>query len=176
VERPGVRLSLVLERYDFTTLRREDVDGRPALVLDFRPLPGHRRLANDRVLRQLAGRIWVDEPERVVVRAEVRSTGGIRFALGLAASISSLGFALEYRKVDGAVWLPHRMETRATGRVALLKRFRTRTFVTYGPFRRFQVEHEETIRPPSPPPSPETSPPPPTASPEPGRPGRPGPR
>jgi hypothetical protein len=152
VEQPGVRLSLVLERYDFQTVTRDDVDGRAAVVLDFHAVPGKRRLDNDRILRQLAGRIWVDEAEKVVVRAEVRSTGGIKFALGLAASIESLGFKLESRKVDDVVWLPWRVETAASGRVALVKGFRTRTVSTYGPYRRFRVEQEEKLRPPSPPP------------------------
>jgi hypothetical protein len=150
VEQSEVRLSQILERYDFQTVGREDVEGRTTLVLDFRPLPGPRPLEGDRVLRRLEGRIWVDEVDRVVARADVRSTGGVRFALGLAASLSSLGFTVEFRKVDGAVWLPWRVESRAAGRLALVKSLRTRVFAAYGPYRRFQVKHDETIRSPSP--------------------------
>ena len=73
-EKPGVRLSQILERYDFRSVARETIDGRSALVLDFSARPGKRDLDGDSVLRRLTGRIWVDEEERQVVRAEFRNT------------------------------------------------------------------------------------------------------
>jgi len=123
------------------------VDGRTAVVLDFRALPGRRRLDNDRVLRQLSGRIWVDEAENEVVRAEVRNTGGIKIALGLGASVSSIDLSMEFAKVDDTVWLPRRIEALAAGRVLLFKGFRTRNTATYSHYRRFQVETEERVQP-----------------------------
>src|SRR5262245_31892178 len=97
-EKPGVRLSLILERYDFHSVARETVDGRSALVLDFSPRPGKRGLDGDSVLRKLTGRIWVDEEERQVVRAHLRNTDAVKFALGLVASLSHLDATLEFRK------------------------------------------------------------------------------
>jgi len=153
-EQPGLRLSAILERYDFRTVGREAVDGRPAVVLEFTPRPGNRKLDSDHLLRKLSGRIWVDEEEREVVRARVHNTGGIKIALGLGASVSSLEFSLEFRKVGGELWLPLRIETEAAGRVLLVKGFRTRATTSYGNYQRFWVESEEDIR-PSPAPSPE---------------------
>jgi len=149
-ERPGVRLSAILERYDFRTVTRESVAGRPALVLEFAPLPGTRRLDGDNVLRKLEGRLWVDEEESELVRIHLRNTSGIRFALGLGASVSGLSVQMEFRKVDGTLWFPHRVEFDVEGRKLLLKGFHRRATATYGPFRRFQVESEETLRPPVP--------------------------
>jgi len=54
VETTAVRLSQILERYDFRSVDRETVDGRPAIVLEFTALPGSRPLAHDDVLRNLA--------------------------------------------------------------------------------------------------------------------------
>ncbi len=153
-EQPGVRLSAILERYDFRTLGREPVEGRPSVVLEFTPRPGNRDIDSDHVLRKLRGRVWVDEEEREVVRARVHNTGGIKIAWGLGASVKSLDFTLDFRKVGGEVWLPLRVETEATGRVLLLKGFRTRSTTSYGNYQRFSVEAEEEIR-PSPEPSPE---------------------
>jgi len=67
VETPAVRLSQILERYDFRAVGRETIDGRTAIVLEFTALPGSRPLPRDDVLRNLAGRVWMDEAEREVV-------------------------------------------------------------------------------------------------------------
>lgn len=146
VETPAVRLSTILERYDFRAVGREAIDGRPAIVLEFTALPGSRPLAHDDVLRNLAGRVWMDEAEREVVRAEVRNTAGMRFFLGLGASVSAVSGTFEFRKVDDTLWLPVRDETRAIGRMLLFKSFRTRVVHTYGNFRRFDVHSEEKLR------------------------------
>jgi hypothetical protein len=145
-ETPFVRLSEILERYDFRAVGRENVAGRPTIVLDFAPFPGSRPLKHDKVLRSLAGRVWMDEAEREVVRAEVRNTAGLKFFAGLGASVSEVSGTFEFRKVGDALWLPARDETRATGRMLLLKTFRTRTVRTYDNFRRFEVESDEKVQ------------------------------
>jgi hypothetical protein len=147
-EQPGMRLSAILDRYDFQSVGREAIDARPSVVLDFGALPGRRRIDGDNVLRNLAGRIWVDEAEGEVVRAEARNTSAIKFALGLGASVSALTFRLEFRKVDDSVWLPLRAEVAVAGRALLFKGFRTRITTTYGNYRRFRVDVDERVKPP----------------------------
>lgn len=145
-EAPFMRLSAILERYDFRAVGREPVDGRPAIVLEFTPLPGSRPIKHDNVLRSLAGRVWMDEAEREVVRAEVRNTAGVKFFGGLGASISTVSGTFEFRKVGETLWLPVRDETRATGRMLLFKTFRTRVVRSYDNFRRFEVQSEEKVQ------------------------------
>jgi len=158
-ERPGVRLSAILDRYDFRAIAREPLAGRPAIVLEFTPRPGARTIENDRLLRQVRGRIWVDESEQEIVRAELANIAPIKRGGGLGASVSSLSTRIEFRKVDDAVWLPAEEETVAAGRVLLFKKFRRRFRQTYGAYRRFSVDSQESPRPfPSPSPSPFPSP------------------
>lgn len=144
-ERPGLRLSAILERYDFHAVRREAVDGRTAVVLDFSPRPGERKIENDALLRRVQGHLWVDEAEREIVRAEITNLAPLKFGWGLGASVSSLATRIEFRKIDGAVWLPAEDETLASGRVLLLKKFHTRFRRTYSGYRRFSVESEDPI-------------------------------
>lgn len=146
LETPQVRLSQILERYDFRAVGRETIDGRPAIVLEFTALPGSRPLPRDDVLRNLAGRVWMDEAEREVVRAEVRNTAGMKFFLGLGASVSMVSSSFEFRKVGDTLWLPVRDETRADGRMFIFKTFRKRIVHTYENYRRFEVESEEKLR------------------------------
>jgi hypothetical protein len=146
-ERPGVRLSAILGRYDFRATGREEVGGRTAIVLEFTPRPGPTPLENDRLLREVQGRLWVDEQETEVVRAEIASLAPLKIGLGLKATVSSFSSRIDFRKVDDAVWLPAEDEMLAAGRVMLFKKFRTRVRRTYSSYRRFSVESEEKASP-----------------------------
>lgn len=141
--RRNIELSQLIERYDFRSLARETIDGRSAVVLEFQPRPGKSQLQNDNVLRRLVGRLWVDETERFVVRSEIRNSGGIKFALGLGASLSDLEVTTDFVKVDDRIWLPKQVETRVVGRVMLLKGLRERTTSSFSGYRRFETSAEE---------------------------------
>jgi hypothetical protein len=147
IEQPGLRLSAILERFDFRAVDREVVEGRATVVLDFTARPGERDIKGDRVLRRLRGRLWVDEAEQEIVRAEIHNTEPIKVGLGIGASVSRVESRFEFRKVDGVAWLPWRVLTFATGRKLLLKNFRTRLTLTYAGYRRFEVQSEESVRP-----------------------------
>ena len=152
-ELPEVRLSQVLARYDFQATGREEVDGRATLVFSFAPVPGKRDLEADFVLRRLAGRIWVDEEEQELVRAELHNTEKIKLVFGLGASVSSLDMTLAFRKIEDEVWLPSRIVFGASGRKFLFVGFKVRTSALYSRYRRFLADTEsETIQPPPPPP------------------------
>jgi hypothetical protein len=146
-EQPGVRISRILARYDFAFAAREEREGRCALIFDFVARPGTFDLDRDAVLRRLAGRLWVDEEERAVARVAVRNTEGLRFALGLGATVASLGFEAEFARMEDGVWLPRRIEASASGRKLLFKSFRTRTTTSYTGYRRFAVDVEEHVAP-----------------------------
>jgi hypothetical protein len=146
-ERPGVRLSRILERYGFRFAGREELGGRCTLVFDFAALPGDFKLERDFVLRKLAGRLGVDEAERAVVRLEARNTGGVRIALGIAANVSSASFRAEFVRLEPGLWLPRRLEGAADGRKLLFIGFHVRETLAFANYRRFDVSSDETFRP-----------------------------
>ena len=146
-EKPGVRLSRILERYDFDRAGRETIEGRCGLVFDFAARRGEVDRDRDTLWRKLVGRLWVDEEERAVVRLEARNTSGLRFALGLGAAVSAVSFEMSFTRVERGVWLPRRLEAYAEGRRFPFRSFRTRRTATYSNYRRFDVDTEERIRP-----------------------------
>jgi hypothetical protein len=148
LEDTGARVTAILERYDFRTVGREDLDGFPALVLDFQPRPGKRDLEGDVFLRAVAGRIWVDEGESELVRAEMRNTAPIKLALGVGASVSTLNLVVDFRRVEPGLWMPLRVETLVEGRLLLLKAVRARSTAVYSRYRRFETDSDEKIAPP----------------------------
>jgi hypothetical protein len=142
-----VKLSEVLERYDFRTVDREDVDERPTLVFDFTARPGERKLEGDRFLRVLSGRIWVDEAERELVRAEMRTTQGVGFLFGLGPSLETLSVDMRFDRAEEGLWLPARLQAMAKGRIMPLKGFRVRVTLLYGRYRRFETDTQERVTP-----------------------------
>jgi hypothetical protein len=146
-EQPGVRLSRVLERFDFTEQPTETLEGRRTRVFDFAARPGNFDLDRDALLRKLSGRVWVDAEERAVVRLEARNTAGLRFALGLGASVSTISFGLGFTRMEEGVWLPRSLEAYAEGRRFLFRRFRSRRTMTYSNYRRFDVDVKEQAHP-----------------------------
>lgn len=143
-EAAEVRISEVLARFDFTALGRELVAGRETVVVAFRPLPGKRDIEQDNVLRALAGRLWIDEEERAVVRADLASHQKIKMMGGLLLSLSSFALTVDFVPVD-EIWLPRRSEAFVAGRVLLLKGLRERVTEEYSDYRRFDVSTEETV-------------------------------
>jgi hypothetical protein len=63
------------------------------------------------------------------------------------AKVSEAEARVAFAKVADDTWLPSRIETRGKGRVMLLKGFHVRSTLTYGRFRRFEVETSETPKP-----------------------------
>lgn len=146
-EQPGVRLSRILERYDFRFSGSEAVDGRCALVFDFAALPGDFRLERDFVLKKLAGRLWVDDAEQAVVRLDARNTGSVRIALGIGANVSAAAFRAEFVRLEPGVWLPRLLQGGAEGRKLLFIGFRVRETLSFAGYRRFEVRSEEQVQP-----------------------------
>jgi len=78
---------------------------------------------------------------------EVHNTSGLRFALGLGATVSSLALRTEFRRLEEGAWLPRSAEVCAEGRKLLFKGFRIRTTTRYDNYRRFEVQVQEELRP-----------------------------
>lgn len=148
VEDPVPRLSRILARYLFRSVARE----AGLLVLEFTPRPGQRELEHDNVLREMHGRLWVDEARGELVRARMRNAAAIRWAAGLGAQVRTLELAIDFAAV-GELYLPRRVETVVAGRVLLFKGFRKRRILEYGNYQRFSVSQDEAIATPSPTPA-----------------------
>jgi len=98
----------LLAKYQFRLVDRKLVHGRPAYVIAFQPRSGTlpvRQMA-DRLLNQLAGRVWIDEQEFEIARAELCSQskvtlGGVMEVLG---SLKRFNYVLERIRLQDGVW------------------------------------------------------------------------
>ena len=92
-------------RYTFKLVGREDVAGRPAYVLTFQPrndkLPVKQ--ITDRLLNRLGGKVWVDEGEFEVAKAEIDLLDEVTMWGGVLGAMKKFTFDIERTRVDD-VW------------------------------------------------------------------------
>ncbi len=147
-EQPGIRLSLLMDSFEFKTVGREERAGRKTLVFDFAPLPsagvGRRSdRGSDAIARILTGRLHVDEADRRVAKIEAHNVPGGKASLSTGVKLGTFELSMEFTAVEEHVWLPARVVTIATGRAFFFKSFRVRQTTVYSNYRRFTVATEE---------------------------------
>jgi hypothetical protein len=145
-ERPGIRLSLMADSFDFETIGREIRDGRATLALTFEPRPGAKAAGGNRtdaLSRILHGRILVDETDRRVALIEASTIAGESAGVSTGVKIGDLTVRMEFVAVEDHVWLPRRVETVAAGRAFFFRTFRVRQTTIYSNYRKFKVDTDE---------------------------------
>ncbi|MCC6823406.1 MAG: hypothetical protein IT579_21960 [Verrucomicrobia subdivision 3 bacterium] len=113
-----------LQRFDFTLIGREPINGRPALILDIVPAkkkpPEHN--LKDRIINKIAGRVWVDEAESVLVQADFHLTEKVNVIAGLVGAIASFSLSFNRERTSDGLWFTPRMEWHLDGREVLVRR------------------------------------------------------
>lgn len=160
--REASAVAQLFEVYDLSIVRREPVEGRDAIVVDFRPKPGISPTGRTgKVLKTFAGRAWIDEADRQVVRVDAELVDTLSFGMGILARLHKGSRAsLLRKKVNGEIWLPAEARFAGSARVLLLKGIRMEATSEYSDYRKFQVATSSDFTPDEPPeknaPPPET--------------------
>ncbi|HEX8500340.1 MAG TPA: hypothetical protein VF659_07095 [Pyrinomonadaceae bacterium] len=109
-------ISMAVSRFfryaEFTAPRRERVRGRDAVVLDFRPRADFRPADEiQRPYAHLAGRLWIDDADKAVLRLEAWPTD----APGAAAPPEP-SIVFEHERLPDGVWLERLVRIKTYGR------------------------------------------------------------
>jgi hypothetical protein len=128
----GLTLSGFLAADTFTNLRREMFHGHEALVLDFVPDPKFQpRRPVDKLLKNLSGKIWIDENDLHGIRLEAHVFNNVSYGGFLASVRKGTAVIFEQQKVNGEIWLPSYTELHfdarelfSTKHINLVHRFR----------------------------------------------------
>jgi hypothetical protein len=134
----------------FVNPRRERFRGQDVLVFDFEPNPEYKpKNMEEKVVKELAGVIWVDEKAKDVVRLEAYFVGDFHIAAGVVANLQKgTSFAFEQAYINNEVWLPTYLEAHIGVRVLMVKGFRMSVTTKYSDYKRFNVETLSTINKP----------------------------
>ena len=145
---PGIEAFLRV--CQFVNPRRERFRGQEVLVFDFEPNPEYKpKNLAERVIRQLAGVVWVDEKAHDVVRLEGYFLNDVRFGGGLVANLQKgTSFTFEQAFMNNEVWLPTYEEAHIGARVLLVKGIKTNLVTRYSDYKRFNVDTLNTINKP----------------------------
>lgn len=110
--------SSLLSRFRFTCVGAELVEGRRVWVVDFEPasdrLPA--RSLKDRFINLTAGRLWIDQEEAALAKAEFRLLGAVNVAGGLVGALKRCEVWLERGRTWDGLWYPRRLVWQIEGR------------------------------------------------------------
>jgi hypothetical protein len=104
----GTEISPFLKACEFVSPRRENLDGREAIVFDFRPRDGFKpKTREESLIAKLIGVVWIDPIDKQVIRLEARLAEGFKMAGGLLVSLKpGAALVMEQTRMAQGVWLP----------------------------------------------------------------------
>jgi hypothetical protein len=104
----GTEISPFLKVCEFISPRRETIDGREAIVFDFRPRLGFKPSNREEsLIAKLIGVVWIDPVDKQVIRLEARLAEGFKMAGGLLVSLKpGAALVIEQTRMVQGVWLP----------------------------------------------------------------------
>jgi len=104
----GTEISPFLRVCEFVSPRRETLEGREAIVFDFRPRAGFRpKNREESLIAKLVGVMWIDPVDKQVIRLEARLAEGFKMAGGLLVSLKpGAALVIEQTRMVQGVWLP----------------------------------------------------------------------
>jgi hypothetical protein len=136
-----VTVSRLMELGSFTNARRETLNGRDVIAVDFAGDPKAKtRTRFEEVIRDMAGTSWIDEQDKVLVKAEGYFLNTFKVGGGLVVNIQKgTRFSMEQRKINDEVWLPATVEAQGSLRVLLFAGLNGRLTITDSDYRKFRA-------------------------------------
>jgi len=134
-------VSQLFEVYEIEIAGRELLDGRSSIILGFRPKPGiDPKGRAGKILAKFAGRAWIDEKDKQLVRVDAELVDTLSFGLGVLARLQKGSRAsIIRRKINGEIWLPAMAHFTGSARLLLVKGLNLDATSEYSDYRKFQV-------------------------------------
>ena len=122
----------VIEAFDFNLVGEEDVDGRAAYVIQATPHPGYSAHGKyGKFLSKVGGRLWIDKQDYGWIKVDGQVTQAFLMGLFVARVQRGSHIIMEQMPVGDAVWVPKRVEVRASARIFFVKSIEMDRIFTY---------------------------------------------
>jgi hypothetical protein len=114
----------LVSRFQFTLVGREMLNGRPSLVVDFKPLNDHLPVNQfaDNFINKAAGRVWIDEGDYAVAQAQVHLTQPVNVLGGLIGAIWKFTYEFTRVRTPEGYWFARNMDWHLEGREVVVNR------------------------------------------------------
>lgn len=137
-EKDRAQASEITSLFTFTMDGRELYEGEPAILVLFRPKPNTQpRSREARVASSFAGRAWIHERDREVMRVEAEALSDTSFGFGLIARLYKGATAVFVRRRVGDAWLPVQTRVNGVGRALLVRKASFNYLKEYSDYRPF---------------------------------------
>jgi hypothetical protein len=125
----------VLDAFDFHLDGEETIDDRAAYVLQATPHPGYRADGKyGKIFSKVEGKLWVDEQNFGWIKVEGEVTQSFSMGLFVARVQRGTHVTLDEMCVGDDVWVPQRIEVRASARILFLKSLEIDRILTYSDY------------------------------------------
>jgi len=114
----------LLSRFEFTFVKRETINGRSAFVLDFKPVnpPVPDRSFKDKFINKAAGRVWVDEEDAAVAKADLFLTRRVNVMGGMVGAVWKFTCTMERDRTPEGYWYIRNSNWHLEGREVFVQR------------------------------------------------------
>ena len=114
----------LVKRFQFNLVGRDMLNGRPALVVDFKPLNDHLPVNQfaDKFINQAAGRVWVDEEDYAIAQAHLYLTKQVNVLGGIVGSIWKFTYQFTRLRTPEGYWFARSMDWHLEGREVVINR------------------------------------------------------
>jgi hypothetical protein len=125
----------VPEGFDFQLIGEEVINGRPAYVLRATPRAGYRANGKyGKLMSKVQGKLWVDKQDFGWVKIEGEVTQPFSLGLFLARVLRGSHITMEQSSFDDGIWLPKRIELRASAKILFIKSYDINRILTYSDY------------------------------------------
>jgi hypothetical protein len=126
----------ILEAFDFELVGEEIVGGRPSYVLHATPHSGYRAHGKfGKMFSRVEGKLWVDKQDFGWTKVDGEVTQSFSMGIFVARVLRGSHIILEQTCVGDAVWVPKRLEMRASAKILFLKSLDIARILTYSDYR-----------------------------------------
>lgn len=126
----------VPKAFDFQLVGEEAVNGRPAYLLQATPHPGyHAQGKYSSMFSKVAGTLWIDKQDLGWIKVDGQVIQPFSMGLFLVRLLRGSQIRIEQTRVDDGVWMPERVEVRATAKVFFVKSLVVERVLTYSEYK-----------------------------------------
>lgn len=114
----------LVKRFQFTLVGREMLNGRPSLVVDFKPLNDHLPINQftDKFINEAAGRVWIDEQDYAVAQAQLHLTQPVSVLDGIVGEVRKFNYQFTRVRTPEGYWFARSMDWHLEGREVVVNR------------------------------------------------------
>jgi hypothetical protein len=114
----------LIKRFQFNIVGREMVNGRPSVVVDFKPsrddLPVNQFA--DKFINKAAGRVWIDEEDYAIAQAQLHLTQQVNVLGGIVGAIWKFTYQFTRVRTTEGYWFARSMDWHLEGREVVVNR------------------------------------------------------